>query len=542
MNYMRNKLLIACLLLFGSNYLAFCQPTDKINRSSVVAKQNRVLGIGQRTELIFDSAEINYFIIRYPNLKPLETNIKSFYSKRHYVFAWFNKSGLVEQAAIWSNKLSNSESDGVYKTFFYQAKLDSLIDEQKVKSKGIGTNIDLELLLSCLYFEYSNTVWTGMDDAASRSANWLIPRKDITYEEYLDSILHTPINEPSPREPVYRQYELLKVQLKKYHLLQATSAWRPIVSPKKANKLGDTSTFILQIKRRLFKLGDFEGDTLNNLFDGNLVEAINRFQIRNGLNSSGSLSAQTLSELNVPIQNKIKQIVVNMERSRWLPLHVSGDHVAVNIPEFKLHVYHADSLLWSCNAVVGQTIHPTTQFYGEIKYVVFSPYWNIPPGILRNEILPALKKNPNYLLSHNMEINGYNKGVPIIRQKPGKSNALGLVKFLFPNSYNIYLHDTPAKSLFTESSRAFSHGCIRISEPQKLAGYLLRDRADWDLNKIGRAMQGGKERQVTLSKTIPVFIAYFTAFVDRDNRLNFRKDIYNLDNRLSEMIMSGDDY
>jgi len=198
--------------------------------------------------------------------------------------------------------------------------------------------------------------------------------------------------------------------------------------------------------------------------------------------------------------------------------------------------------LWSSNAIVGKAIHPTTQFYGAIKYVVFSPYWNVPPGILRNEIIPALKKDPNYLAKHHMEITGYNKWIPVIRQKPGKQNSLGLVKFLFPNSYNIYLHDTPTRSLFNETSRAFSHGCIRIENPQKLAGYLLRDRGNWGQDNIKMAMQNGKEKYVTLSKPVPVFIAYFTAFIDRDNRLNFRKDIYNLDNKLYEVIQSEEGY
>ncbi|WP_199200320.1 L,D-transpeptidase family protein [Adhaeribacter arboris] len=203
-------------------------------------------------------------------------------------------------------------------------------------------------------------------------------------------------------------------------------------------------------------------------------------------------------------------------------------------------VYRADSLLWSCNAVVGQTDHATTLFYGEIKYVVFSPYWNIPPGILRKEVIPGMKKNANYLKNHNMEITGYRAGLPVVRQKPGPSNSLGLVKFLFPNSYNIYLHDTPAKSLFNESARAFSHGCIRIAEPAKLAGFLLKDNQKWNSAKIDSAMHSGKEHYVTIKNKVPVFIAYFTAFIDRNGRLNFRKDIYNLDERLAATIISGE--
>ncbi len=531
---------MVCLGLFCISQSGCGQPAEKTNLRSTLPQHTTSLQESRQPALTFDSTRIAPFFSRFPKLKPYEQNIKNFYSKRGYKYAWFKEDGLVEQAAFWSNRFLNPKSDGVYKHFFYQQTLDSLIDKQKVKSKTVQPDLSLELLLSSLYFQYSKIVWTGMDDAASRSANWLIPRKRITYEDYLDSLLKTPVNRPLPQAPVYRQYELLKSQLRKYETLQRSGAWKPIVATKNASEIGERSTLVVNVKRRLYRLEDFRGDTLNNLYDHNLVSAIERFQRRHGLKADGRLNPQTIAELNIPIERRIQQIVVNMERSRWLPLQTSGDHIAVNIPEFKLHVYRGDSLLWSCNAVVGKTIHPTVQFYGEIKYVVFSPYWNVPPGILRNEILPALKKDPNYLVKHNMEITGYRNGIPVIRQKPGKSNPLGLVKFLFPNSYNIYLHDTPSKSLFNEASRAFSHGCIRISEPEKLAAHLLSERTDWNPGRIRSAMQGGKERQVTLDKPIPVFIAYFTAFVDRENRLNFRKDIYNLDDRLAEMIMAGD--
>jgi murein L,D-transpeptidase YcbB/YkuD len=213
--------------------------------------------------------------------------------------------------------------------------------------------------------------------------------------------------------------------------------------------------------------------------------------------------------------------------------------VAVNIPDFKLYVYHADSVLWNCKVVVGKTMHQTTVFYGEIKYVVFRPYWNVPKSIVRKEILPAIRKNGNYIARHNMEIIGYHDGLPDIRQKPGPENSLGLVKFLFPNSYNIYLHDTPTKSLFGETTRAFSHGCIRIGEPTKMANFLLRNSKEWDAEKIDQAMHFGNERYVTLANKVPVYIAYFTAFVSRKGLLNFRNDIYNLDDHLASMIISG---
>jgi murein L,D-transpeptidase YcbB/YkuD len=225
--------------------------------------------------------------------------------------------------------------------------------------------------------------------------------------------------------------------------------------------------------------------------------------------------------------------MVNMERSRWVTKNPPSNHLIVNIPEFKLYALENDSVVWKMNVVVGQNQHKTVVFNGDIKYVVFAPYWNIPASILKNETLPAMRRNKNYLATHNMEWNNGN-----VRQKPGPNNALGLVKFLFPNSHSIYLHDSPAKSLFNETTRAFSHGCIRVAEAKKLALYLLRKDTAWNSEKISAAMNGGKEKYVTLKDPLPVFIAYFTSWVSRDGQLNFRKDIYERDNRLLQMIIN----
>ena len=183
------------------------------------------------------------------------------------------------------------------------------------------------------------------------------------------------------------------------------------------------------------------------------------------------------------------------------------------------------------NVVVGKSQNKTVIFNGDLKYVVFSPYWNIPASILKKETLPAIRRNPNYLASHNMEWNGNQ-----VRQKPGPSNALGQVKFLFPNSFDIYLHDTPSKSLFKESKRAFSHGRIRLSDPKFLAQWVLRNQPQWTTESIQKAMQANKEKYVTIKSDINVFIGYFTAYVDKDGKLNFRNDIYGHDKEMGERM------
>jgi murein L,D-transpeptidase YcbB/YkuD len=486
----------------------------------------------------FDSLQTGAFFKKYPLLEKNQKEVADFYRKRGFEYAWFDNGVLIEQAGNLASRILNFKSDGLGKSSPYQYVLDSLLNQTKPNSKGGEPDIQLELMLTAQYFNFSKAAYQGIDVAASRASGWLLPRKKIVYGHYLDSLLKAPGKQLPSNEPVYRQYELLRTFLKKYTELAAKDKWLPIVPGKKPVP-GDTSVVIQLVRARLYKLNDFEGDTLKNAYDTELQNGVKVFQDRHGLTINGLLNKETFAELNVPLPARIKQILVNMERSRWLPVSLNSDYVAVNIPEFKMHVYHADSLLWSCSVVVVKTQHPTTAFYGEIQYVVFSPYWNVPPGILTNEVLPGMKRNGSYLQEHNMEVTGHRGGLPVVRQKPGSDNSLGLVKFLFPNSYNIYLHDTPSKSLFGETSRAFSHGCIRIAEPAKFAGFLLKDNGIWDDKKISQNMHAGKERYVTLKNKVPVFIAYFTAFADRAGHLNFRKDIYNLDKRLAEMLVSG---
>lgn len=196
-------------------------------------------------------------------------------------------------------------------------------------------------------------------------------------------------------------------------------------------------------------------------------------------------------------------------------------------------VYSGDSLAWSCPVVVGKDANRTAVFQADMRYIVFSPYWNVPASILQKEILPAIARNPDYLRQNDMEWHG--KG---IRQRPGPENALGRVKFLFPNSFSMYLHDTPAKTLFSQEKRAFSHGCIRVSEPRRLAMHLLRNDTAWTAQRIDEAMSAGVERHVRLGRPVPVSIIYLTAWVDDSGRIQFRDDIYQKDERLMEMIFS----
>jgi len=237
--------------------------------------------------------------------------------------------------------------------------------------------------------------------------------------------------------------------------------------------------------------------------------------------------------MNITAGDRIKQIIVNMERCRWVPPSFarSKEFIMVNIASFRLTFVRNGKIVFESPVVVGKNVTKTVIFSGLLSYIVFSPYWNLPQSIINKEVKPGMAKNKNYLESHNME---WNNGQ--VRQKPGKNNSLGLVKFIFPNSNDIYMHDTPAKSLFARESRAFSHGCIRVGKPRDLAIVILGDDPNWSPAKIDAAMHAGKESTCNLKNKIPVYIGYFTAWVNQEGVINFYNDIYQMDDRLSHLL------
>lgn len=454
----------------------------------------------------FDSSILDTFFKAHGALLPYAADVKQFYQSRDYAYAWHDTTGLIEQAGNLFNRIRSLTDDGIPGEIPYTSHLDTLMSGTDTASR-----LQVELLLTSMYFYFAEKAWTGLSESETKKMDWFVPRKKASYMDWLHTYLSSPDSAAKEKEPIYRQYFLLKKYLQKYMTIQQQDTWKPVTATE-------------DIKKRLQLLGDMP--------DSNLEHAIKNFQRRHGLKQDGKINKSFLAELNTPLQTRINRILVNMERSRWLPDTVQGDYLAINIPEFRLHIYRDDSLLWDMNVVVGQSVHKTVIFSGTLKYIVFSPYWNVPPGILKNEVLPGIKKDKRYLTRHHMEWNGGN-----VRQTPGPWNSLGGVKFLFPNSYNIYLHDTPARDLFGENDRAFSHGCIRLAEPAKLAGWLLRDDSLWTPEKIRKAMHAGAEKWVTVKYPFRVFIVYFTAWVDRQGALNFRKDIYGRDSRLEKMII-----
>ncbi len=529
-----NFTLITIVFLFTGIAFANCKSQVKTviaTNDSIPKATAKEMGIpgsfSAQTKIKFDSAIIKSFLDSFPKFKAFQKDIVGFYKGRNYAYAWYDDKGMIEPANNLYNRILNISDEGIPDSVPYKTAFSALMETEEGSDKIAPT---VELMLTSQYLAYAKNVWVGLSEKQSLATEWLLPRKKISSQQLLDSLGSG--KNFLDNSPTYRQYALLKEYLKKYNNLKVQGKLEPIKADKKLYKLADSSATVLAIRERLFQLGDLTKNSGSTIFDDILTSAVKSFEQRLGFKEDGIVNAALINEMNYPVEKRIEQIMVNMERSRWLPIEPSGDYLAVNIPEYKLHVYENGSLAFDINVVVGKDQHKTVIFNGDMKYIVFSPYWNIPASILKNETLPAIKKNGNYLEQHNMEWNNGN-----VRQKPGPNNSLGLVKFLFPNSHSIYLHDTPAKSLFKENNRAFSHGCIRLAEPKRLAQYLLRNDKNWDDAKINAAMKKGTEQYVTLKTTIPVFIAYFTAWVDRQGKLNFRKDVYQRDSRLAQMIL-----
>ncbi len=333
------------------------------------------------------------------------------------------------------------------------------------------------------------------------------------------------------------QFDLLQKELTRLYDIEKNGGWNKIVLTKKYYTKGQSSPEIKEVKQHLQLLGYLSSKDDSPLFTDELSQAVRKAKRSFGQVETGVIDADLIKALNVPIENRIEQLEVNIDRFRNMSQENTGTRLVANIPEFKLHVYEGQEHVFDMAIVVGREGKETVTFNDEMKYIVFCPYWNVPTSIVQEEIIPAMRKNKNYLNNNNYEVTGTEGGLQAIRQRPGPGNSLGLVKFVFPNSHGIYFHDTPMKSLFKLQKRTFSHGCIRLAEPVKLATYLLRNDPGWTEEKIKAAMNTGKEQRVNLSTPVPVIITYLTAWVDDTGLLNMRDDIYGLDKEAAKKLV-----
>lgn len=480
--------------------------------------------------IALDSNELTKFMKMYPAYQTQQKDLIALYRKNSYNYLWFDKNGLIEHGHQLYNLMTNLPSQGISDSIPYLSVLTNRLDNN-------DNNIDpeTELLMSAGYLVYAKkTVGGIIDPAVAKTIDWNLPTKKLSYTDLLDSFLQAPHQANLKEKTNISQYFQLQSYLQKYREMEKKGGWKTIPTDpnKKTLKPGDSSFIIPMIKERLLFTEDLSYDNQSNLYDATLIAAIIRYKKRNGNKLDSTITASHIAEMNVPLSKRIEQIMVNMERCRWIPvIPADATYLFVNIPEYRLHYIKNGKTYFESDVVVGKPATKTVIFSGDMKYVVFSPYWYVPSSIIKKEVKPGMARNRNYLANHRMEWNGGK-----VRQLPGPSNSLGLVKFIFPNSNNIYMHDSPAKSLFNEENRSFSHGCIRVAKPRDLAISILADDPNWNPEKIDLAMNAGKEQSYTLKKTLPVYIGYFTAWVDQEGLLNFRKDIYSRDDRLADLI------
>ena len=506
------------------------------------------------TDLILEDAAIQAFFKANPENEKIKKEVKLFYKNRDFQYAWFTKNGMTQAVPNFQNQLQNYRNAFNDKTF-KNAQLDTLITIIKMSDNESKIDVkqreNLELLLTTTFFKYSEKAFSGIN-RTPRQLDWFIPRSKKNFQVMLESLILKDENDKTS-EPVNIYYTKLKEKLVLYREIKKKGGFPTIKTNKNTLAVTQSDSCLIQVKQRLFLSKDLKVNDKTILFTESLKSAVSNFQQRLGLPETGILNRKTIIELNKTVDFRIKQMLINLERLRWIPIEMENDYLLVNIPEYKLHIFKDKKILWETNVVVGKEAKQTTIFKGNISRIMLNPYWNIPNSIINNEIVPAIKRDRNYLSKNNMEVVSFNgepmnesnidwnkyttKKVPfIVRQKPGKDNALGEMKFLFPNSFSIYLHDTPSKELFDRNKRDFSHGCIRVENPKKLAFYLLENDKTWTKNKIDKVLTTDTETGISVKPNMPVYIAYFTAWVDHEGNLNFRNDIYNLDEQLGKEI------
>lgn len=488
------------------------------------------------SDIFLDSLKLEAYITKKKLNDTLSRRIRSFYNVRNFQFAWFDSKGFMDHTLNFWNlheyyNICSDDSNLDDKAL--KKRMDALLTETSFKVRETDNGFaNTELTLTEHFIHH---ILTNYEKGAIRRREMerFIPLQKHDAMLLADSMLSKKHKDNKHYSDINQPYKLLSEQMQKYYTIVKNNGYEPIVIKEKRLQKGAATPTVLAVKKRLGITGELqEGDT-SMMFSENLVVAVKTFQNSHGLLETGIITPGLVKVMNVPAIQRLKQLLINMDRMRWIPTDPEGNLLIVNIPEFVLHVFEGKKQVFKMPVVVGKEGHNTTIFTGNINQVVFSPYWNVPPNIVRKEIVPAMRQNSGYLKSNNMEQTGIDEdGVPIIRQLPGADNSLGKVKFLFPNNYDIYFHDTPAKELFNQEKRAYSHGCIRLSDPVKMANYLLRNQKEWTPDKVNIAMNSGVEKVVKLTNEVPVLITYFTAWVGGNGLLNFRDDVYGKDTKL----------
>jgi L,D-transpeptidase YcbB len=528
----------------------YFQPTNKTGVDStstredgelITMRDTTITPVNAYTDMFLDSNAVENFI-KSKNIEEGDARaIRSFYNTRNYQYAWFAKDGLTEQGRAFWNAYTYGKAHGQKDATadkFLNKRMDTIVGIDTVAIVPSDTSYaGLEEGITLKFIQYRrNSKEQSLINQLPIS--YLIPVKKMDALAMADTILNFKTT-ASATDTLNKPFYQLRQQLAMYDSVAKKGGWQPIAGKAGKLKKGTSSPIVTSIKKRLIATGEMGGTDTSAKFTDSLAAAIKNFQQSNGFKPDGVITDSLIGVMNVPANERLKQILVNLNRMAWLPPQIKDNYVEVNIPEYMLYVYDGDTTAFNMPVVVGKEGSNTMMFTGDINEIVFSPYWNIPPSIVKEDILPAMQADPNYLKNKRMEVVSKNDTLPVIRQLPGPDNALGKVKFLFPNSYNIYLHDTNAKDIFENKKRAFSHGCIRLADSEKMAEYLLSGEKNWSPEKINAAMNSNKQQEVPVKKPVPVVIAYFTTWVDTQGNLNFREDVYSHDKRMADRMFTA---
>ncbi len=503
-----------------------------------------------------------------PDFSDYRMHFQHAYETSNFAPLWLNGNQPTPQATAIVVLLQNSLHKGLnpddYDAGRWQARVDGLktANDPALAEFDAAMTVGLMRYISDLHIGRVNPTHFnfGIDIETKKYDMPQFVTQDVQHAVDVQAVL-------DQVEPTYNGYKRTGVALQHYLELAAKGDGPLVPDVAKSLAVGDAYPGTAQLAARLQLLGDLPANATVNtdahIYDASLSGGVKTFQERHGLTPDGKLGKDTVQQLNVPLATRVVQLNNALERWRWLPPQFPQPPVVANIPEFVVRGFDADhKVAFSSNVVVGKAMRTQTPVFAkDMKYIVFRPYWNITPSITRGEIVPHLTKDRSYLARKNMEITDsggkvitdgavsdavlaqLRAGKLMVRQKPGKDNSLGLVKFIFPNENNVYLHSTPAQELFSRSRRDFSHGCVRVEKPAELAAYLLRDQPPWTLEKVQQAMQSGPDnQQVNLKTPVPVVIFYLTAVVEEDGSVHFFDDIYGHDKSLNAVLAKGPPY
>lgn len=504
-----------------------------------------------------DSVYVTQYMNNDPTLKGELSWAKKFYTENKHQLGWFKDHQIVPEADQLLTVISKAAEEGLnpedYKTKDFKALLAQLEDAMKDSVKRNTLEKEIDVSLTGTYFKWASDYYRGVViPAENKELEWDIKKNKIK----LHKVLLTYLKKRKSKygyasfQPLHPDYSNLKVALKKYRDIKAKGGWSTVSAT--ILKPGASSPDVINLRKRLLSGQD---TTSSPIYDDKLVAAVKTFQTQHNLKPNGIVNVETIRLLNIPVEQRIRQVIINMERWRWIPKSFEPDYLLVNIPEFKLHVYEKNKEALSMKVIVGKVLNSTPIFNDKMETVVISPYWNVPVSIVVNEMQDKLISDPSYLDRLDMEVIDNRTNIIdhhsidwasvtednfkyVIRRRPGPKNDLGDVKFIFPNSRNIYLHDTPNDELFNQSKRGFSHGCVRVEEPIRLAEYLLRNKPGWNRSKIMETVNLRKELAVRLKQPLPVYLVYITAQADADGNVHFYDDLYGHDAKLSQEYFS----